>query len=264
MSQIIFVHYILRLFREIIIMKQLKLLTFAAVLQVLVLPSINSVQAKEASLDNSTQQVPVDSTQQIPVEESKCEKSVFEEVDQTSVLSKEERLLAEAELSKKLKSCREKKYIPRDYYSTVKGCGASATHVGDLRYSEMGCSGYDPQRRMFASPIKVKRFCSGFNGHPEYVYHCVLNPDNNQWVYVGHDSVNRDGNYPSGASSWQFAVLSTAKRFRNYYGQSPLTYPLNGETRTARSIHSFIFEPTSCDFKPGFGSVLEYKIQLEQ
>ncbi len=57
----------------------------------------------------------------------------------------------------------------------------------------MSCAGYDPQRRQFASPIKIKQ-TFGFGGAPlpgsrEHVLHCVadvggiLRP-------VGHDSVH--------------------------------------------------------------------------
>ncbi len=48
---------------------------------------------------------------------------------------------------------------------------------GSLFYEEMSCCGYDPQRRSFACPIKVKQNF-GFGPFPltgslEYVKHCV-------------------------------------------------------------------------------------------
>ena len=39
---------------------------------------------------------------------------------------------------------------------------------------------------------------------------------------------------------------------------------MNNTTRRARSILSWAFTPTSCDFMPIWGNALNYKIRLDQ
>ena len=67
------------------------------------------------------------------------------------------------------------------------------SNLGSLFYEEMSCSGYDPQRRQFASPIKIKQ-TFGFGGAPlpgsrEHVLHCVADAGG-MLVPVGRDSVH--------------------------------------------------------------------------
>ena len=67
------------------------------------------------------------------------------------------------------------------------------SNLGSLFYEEMSCAGYDPQRRQFAAPIKIKQ-TFGFGGAPlpgsrEHVLHCVADA-NGVLLPVGHDSVH--------------------------------------------------------------------------
>ena len=125
----------------------------------------------------------------------------------------------------------------------------------------MSCAGYDPQRRQFAAPVKIKQ-TFGFGGAPlpgsrEHVLHCVADPAG-VLRPVGHDSVhlaNAIGNQPP---TWQFAVITNA----NVNLQT--IQPMNGQTRRARSILSWAFTPTDCNFTPIWGNALNYRIRLDQ
>ena len=64
--------------------------------------------------------------------------------------------------------------------AAARQCGAKVSYVGSLYYEEMPCCGYDPQRRAFACPVKIKQNF-GFGASPlpgsrEYVLHCVAIP----------------------------------------------------------------------------------------
>src|SRR5262245_16827259 len=66
---------------------------------------------------------------------------------------------------------------PASLVAAARQCGAIVSNLGSIFYEEMSCSGYDPQRRQFASPIKIKQQF-GFGGAPlpgsrEHVLHCV-------------------------------------------------------------------------------------------
>ena len=124
----------------------------------------------------------------------------------------------------------------------------------------MSCSGYDPQRRQFASPITIKQIF-GFGGAPlpgsrEHVLHCVadaggiLRP-------VGHDSVHL-ANAVNQAPTWQFAVIANAN------DDLQTIYPMNGQTRRARSILSWALTPTDCNYTPIWGNALNYRIRVDQ
>ena len=67
------------------------------------------------------------------------------------------------------------------------------SNLGSLFYEQMPCVGYDPQRRQFAAPIKIKQ-PFGFGGAPlpgsrEYVLHCVADASG-MLVPVARDSVH--------------------------------------------------------------------------
>ncbi len=91
------------------------------------------------------------------------------------------------------------------FFVAARQCGAKVSILGSLFYEEMSCCGYDPQRRQFACPVKIKQ-PFGFGGSPlpgsrEYLLHCVadaagvLQP-------VGDDSVHlSDSKY---SPTWQF------------------------------------------------------------
>jgi hypothetical protein len=150
--------------------------------------------------------------------------------------------------------------VPPAFFAAARECGAAVSNLGSLFYEEMSCSGYDPQRRQFASPIKIKQ-PFGFGGAPlpgsrEYVLHCVadaagvLQP-------VGRDSVHL-ADSPNGIPTWQFATIVSATE--NLY----VVYPMDGSTRRAKSILSWNFRPTDCNYTPIWGNALNYRIRLDQ
>jgi len=174
--------------------------------------------------------------------------------------SQEEKLASEAELYKQFEYCAEdSEKVAKDdpFVEAAKQCGAKASNIGSLYYEEMSCCGYDPQKRQFGCPVKIKQtFGYGtpaFPGSYEHVLHCVANA-NGQFVPVGHGSVHLADEIYGERPSWQFAVISKAD----------LNMPLDGSTKRVRSILSWGFKPTSCDFKPIWGNALDYRIRLDQ
>jgi len=175
-------------------------------------------------------------------------------------LPEAERLAAEAELYKKFSVC-----LPDAAALVAPAAGPPlcgvASQVGSLFYEEMGCCGYDPQRRQFACPVTIKRRL-GFGPAPlpgsrEYVLHCVadaagvLQP-------VGVDSVHLADEQLGQSPRWQLAVIAAANQ------NLPLVQPMNGATRRARSILSWGFQPVGCGFQPIWGHALNYRIRLDQ
>ena len=150
--------------------------------------------------------------------------------------------------------------VPSTFVAAARQCGASVSNLGSIFYEEMPCVGYDPQRRQFAAPIKIKQ-PFGFGAAPqpgsrEHVLHCVadaagvLQP-------VGRDSVHL-ADAANQIPSWQFAVITNANQ------NLQTIYPLNGATRRARSILSWAFTPTSCNYTPIWGNAVNYRIRLDQ
>lgn len=188
---------------------------------------------------------------------------VIKAVDSAAQLSEAEQLRLEASLYEKYKSCGtiDAAQLPAadPFYTAARQCGAKVSQVGSLFYEEMSCCGYDPQRRTFACPVKIKqRF--GFGGSPlpgsrEHVLHCVadaagvLQP-------VGSDSVHLSNS--TLAPTWQFAVVANAT------DRLALVQPMNGQVRRARSILSWNLRPTSCNYQPIWGNALDYAIRLDQ
>src|SRR5262245_1880620 len=43
------------------------------------------------------------------------------------------------------------------FFVAARECGAAVSQLGSLFYEELPCAGYDPQRRQFAAPIKIKQ-----------------------------------------------------------------------------------------------------------
>jgi hypothetical protein len=133
------------------------------------------------------------------------------------------------------------------------------SYAGSLYFEDMACCGYDPQRRTFGCPVRIKQRV-GFGAAPnpgsrEYVLNCVADATGVMYP-VGDDSVHlaNSKDYPT----WQFAVIASAND--NLW----LTQPMNGGTRSARSILSWGLRPTDCDYRPIWGNVLEYRIRLDQ
>ena len=173
-----------------------------------------------------------------------------------------QKLAVQDELYKKYQYCaQDSKYVLPSFVAAARECGAAVSNLGSLFYEEMACSGYDPQRRQFASPIRIKQIF-GFGGAPlpgsrEYVLHCVadtagvLQP-------VGSDSVHLSNALAGQSPTWQFAVITSATQ------NLQTIQPMNNQTRMARSILSWALPPTSCNYVPIWGNALNYRIRLDQ
>jgi len=174
----------------------------------------------------------------------------------------EKQLAAEAELYARYQSCaQDAQLVPSYFYIAARECGASVSNLGSIFYEEMSCSGYDPQRRQFASPIKIKQ-TFGFGAAPlpgsrEHVLHCVAD-GSGTLVPVGRDSVHLANAIGNQFPTWQFAVIVNANQ--NLH----TIYPMNGQTRRARSILSWQLTPTNCNYTPIWGNALNYRIRLDQ
>ena len=94
-------------------------------------------------------------------------------------------------------------------------------------------------------------------GSREHVLHCVADA-NGALQPVGHDSVHLANALPGEFPTWQFAVIAAANQ------NLQLVQPMNGRTRQARSILSWAFTPTNCNFVPIWGNALNYRIRLDQ
>jgi hypothetical protein len=173
-----------------------------------------------------------------------------------------DQLAAEQELYPKYQFCvQDAQLAPAAFFAAARECGAAVSNLGSLFYEELPCAGYDPQRRQFAAPVKIKQ-TFGFGPAPlpgsrEHVLHCVadafgiLRP-------VGHDSVHLADAIAGQFPTWQFAVITNANE------NLQTIFPLDGTTRRARSILSWEFTPTDCNFQPIWGNALNYRIRLDQ
>ncbi len=205
-------------------------------------------------------------------EETICGKDVKAEVAKMLSVAfskpEEKKLAMQAELYKKYQYCADDNMqqqvagvVVFDSFSrAARRCGARVSNRGSLYFEEMSCCGYDPQRRQFACPVTIKQ-SFGFGAAPlpgsrEYVLHCVK--QGKVWFPVGRDSVHLANEMLGKRPNWQFAVIANANQ------NLQRIYPMNGKTRKARSILSWGFEPTSCDFKPIWGNALTYRIRLDQ
>jgi hypothetical protein len=194
-----------------------------------------------------------------------CGPEVKEEVLKTLTAaanaSDAEKLALESELYARYQFCaQDAQLAPTSFFAAARECGASVSNLGSIFYEEMSCSGYDPQRRQFASPIKIKQ-TFGFGGAPlpgsrEHVLHCVADAGGTLRP-VGQDSVHL-ANTVNQAPTWQFAVIANANE------NLQTIYPMNGQTRRARSILSWALPPTDCNYTPIWGNALNYRIRLDQ
>jgi hypothetical protein len=144
------------------------------------------------------------------------------------------------------------------FHLAARQCGAAVSNLGSIFYEEMSCCGYDPQRRQFACPVKIKQ-TFGFGPAPlpgsrEHVLHCVADAAG-VLVPVGHDSVHLANALPGQAPTWQFAVIAAANQ--NLH----TVQPMNGQTRRARSILSWGLQPTHCNYTPIWGNAPNYRIR---
>jgi len=176
--------------------------------------------------------------------------------------SDDEKLALQAELYNQYAYCAQDAIPPTSTFMVAaKQCGAGVSNLGSLYYEEMSCCGYDPQRRQFACPVKIKQVF-GFGSAPlpgsrEYVLHCVAD-SNGTLVPVGVDSVHLANEMHGNRPTWQFAVIANANQ------NLQTIYPMDGQTRRARSILSWGFQPTSCNYVPIWGNALNYAIRLDQ
>ena len=136
-------------------------------------------------------------------------------------------------------------------------CGKQ-TYAGSTYYERMRCCGYDPQHQFFACPVEILQ-SNGYGPAPvpgsfEHVLTCV--DRGNGWELAARDNVHL-ADAVSGQPVWNFQVFARARRYLS------LT-ELQGQTFRARSILSWGFAPTSCNFQPIWGNVLEYKIRLDR
>jgi hypothetical protein len=176
----------------------------------------------------------------------------------------EEKLAAEASVYEKFKFCiQDAQALPATdpFFVAARQCGARVSLLGSTFFEEMSCCGYDPQRRTFGCPVKIKqRFGFGpapLPGSREFVLNCVA--DNNGVLQpVGVDSVHLADELFGQPPTWQFAVIANANQ--NLH----TVQPMNGITRRARSILSWAFQPTGCNFQPIWGNALDYRIRLDQ
>jgi hypothetical protein len=196
--------------------------------------------------------------QQICGPEIKAEAA--KELSEIANLSENAQIEAQAKLYEKYKFCLQEDALP-EFHAAARQCGAKVSNLGSTYFEEMSCCGYDPQRRQFGCPVKIKqRF--GFGGAPlpgsrEYVLNCVQNAAG-VWQPVGVDSVHLADEMFGAAPTWQFAVLTSADQ------NLQLIQPMNGATRQARSILSWGFQPPNCNFVPIWGNAINYRIRLDQ
>src|SRR5262249_2164197 len=149
--------------------------------------------------------------------------------------------------------------VPSTFVAAARECGATVSNLGSLFYEELPCAGYDPQRRQFAAPVKIKQ-TFGFGGTPqpgsrEYGLHCVADVTGVPRP-VGVDSVHLSDALPGQAPTWQFAVITNANQ------NLATIQPDDNTTRRARSILSWGFQPTDCNYQPIWGNALNYRIRL--
>ncbi len=203
---------------------------------------------------------------QAAANEPPCGEEIREEVvkylDASQYLSDEEQLKWEAEIYEKYQACsRYSSRSAKNLNNVARACGARVSALGNIYYEEMGCCGYDPQRRQFTCPVTIKRG-SGFGGAPLpgsrlHVLHCVAGTSGNL-VPVGEDSVHIADEMHGAGPIWMFAVTANANR------NLALLQPMDGQTRKARSILSWQLRPTSCDYQPIWGNAINYRIRLDQ
>ncbi len=188
---------------------------------------------------------------------------IVKTLEGSSQLSEAEQLKLQASIYEKYKSCatQDSAQIPATdpFFVAARQCGARVAYVGSLFYEEMPCCGYDPQRRTFACPVKIKQ-PFGFGPSPlpgsrEFVLNCVADAAG-VFQPVGDDSVHLSNS--TQRPTWQFAVVANAVR------NLPLVQPMNGQPRRARSILSWNLRPTGCNYQPIWGNVLDYTIRLDQ
>jgi hypothetical protein len=191
-----------------------------------------------------------------------CGQEIKEEVAKalSAATTDTQRISLEAQLYAKYTYCIQVGVaVPTPLAAAARECGATVSNLGSTFFEQISCAGYDPQRRQFAVPVKIKQQF-GFGGSPlpgsrEYVLNCVADAAG-VFRPVGGDSVHLSNS--ATAPSWQFAVIAAAR------DNLQLVQPMNGATRRAKSILSWAFPPTNCNFTPIWGNAVNYRIRLDQ
>ena len=151
--------------------------------------------------------------------------------------------------------------MPSTFHEAARQCGAIVSNLGSLFFEEMSCVGYDPQRRQFAAPIKIKQRSASAARRCRAAAStcCTASPTPTaRWSRspaTACISANAIGNQNP---TWQFAVIANANQ------NLQTIYPMNGQTRRAKSILSWALTPTDCNFTPIWGNALNYRIRLDQ
>jgi hypothetical protein len=173
------------------------------------------------------------------------------------------KLAAETELYKQFAFCGlNQPASATAFFNSVRQCAAANVpgQSGSSFYEEMSCCGYDPQKRQFACPVRVKQNfgfgASPFPGSREYVLNCVFSPAAGAFVPVALDSVHLSNS--TAQPSWMFGVIATVA------GNFGTVLPLNQATERARSILSWNAVPRGCNYRPIWGNTLEYRIRRDQ
>jgi len=147
------------------------------------------------------------------------------------------------------------------FFNALRQCAAAPVpgQTGSTFYEEMSCCGYDPQKREFACPVRIKQNfgfgASPFPGSREYVLSCVTNAAG-AFVPVALDRVHLSNS--ASAAPWMFAVTANAVANLN------TVLPLNQATARARSILSWNAVPRDCNYRPIWGNTVEYRIRRDQ
>jgi hypothetical protein len=168
----------------------------------------------------------------------------------------------EKDLYTKYQYCAQDSQTPSSsFVAAARECGATVSNLGSIFYEEMPCVGYDPQRRQFAAPVKIKQ-TFGFGAAPlpgsrEHVLHCVADAAGTL-VPVARDTVHLANAIGNQSPTWQFAIIANANQ------NLQTVYPMSGQTRRARSILSWGLAPTDCNYTPIWGNALNYRIRLDQ
>ncbi len=188
--------------------------------------------------------------------------AVAKELALVAGMPQAQQLELQAKVYEQYKFCmQDAKNLPSSdpFFTAVRQCGGRVAQLGSLYYEEMSCCGYDPQRRTFTCPVKVKQGF-GFGAAPNpgsrlYTLHCVADTSG-ALVPVGHDSVHLADS--KAAPTWQFGVVAHA------VDNLQTVQPMNGQTRRARSILSWNLKPTDCNYQPIWGNAIDYRIRLDQ
>jgi hypothetical protein len=147
-------------------------------------------------------------------------------------------------------------------------------------WEEIKSCGFYPQETRLECVIEVKQ--RGGYGGPvgsfgsfEYVHLCV-DWDNNgvfdtfsglgSTDSVGVGMVHVHDESAGERPSWHYAVyrdIDPPGGLRTDFGGAQAATVTVGPTRKAKAILSWLFAPTDCDYKPIWGSALEFRVRLD-